>query len=109
MNAVAFITLAVNLLFKMPKKSSSSGGRRCRGEAAAQSPGCRPPSTVLLKDELELPSSKCHKNPAGCPKGVCSRLPQAAQARELLEEGWSHRKDQPHLRGWDTLWLPRVS
>ena len=71
--------------------------------------GAAPPPTVLLKDELKLPSSKCHKNPAGCPKGVCSHLPQAAQPRELLEEGWSHRKDQPHLRGWDTVWLPRVS
>ena len=54
-----------------------------------------PPLTVLLKDELELPSSKCHKNPARCPKGVCSHLPQAAQLRELLEEGRCGRRTNP--------------
>lgn len=111
MNAVASITLAVNLLFKMRKKSSSSGGVDAGERQPLKALGAPPPPppTVLLKDELELPSGKCHKNPARCPKGVCSRLRQAAQPRELLEEDWSSRKDQSHFRGWDALWLPRVS
>lgn len=104
----ASITLAVNLLCKMPEKSPSWGWLLHRGEEAAWSPG--PPTLLKMNSNYhQVIATKC-------PKGMCVHLfSQATQLRELLEKGMgivtfaTSRKYRPHPTGGDAQWLSSVS